>query len=238
MTDLVDQMFPPINRKWAPDYTDFNYWRPPVQEFPLPDLTPPSPALSARSDTSSKSTLARLRNFSLVGSRQPVLSKPPFPPTELVQGVLDNGGYRSSHLRQMSSFERLGSRLVALTQSSSYVDDGNGSGSGSGSGTFPSRSSGSASSTYLDSDDEGDIGEVEELKKRRRPRSTSMSSMPGSLDDMHFELGDEEGEGEGEGEEGKEGGYMYDGENEEEAAEEAFDEDFLATGEMQNVPFL
>lgn len=234
MTDLVDQMFPPINRKWAPDYTDFNYWRPPVQEFSLPDLTPPSPALSARSDTSSRSALARLRNFSLVGSRQPVLPKPSFPPTEVIQ--LDTGGYRSSHLRQMSSFERLGSRLVALTQSPYSVDDGSGSGSGSGTGSFPSRSSGSASSTYLDSEDEGDVGEVEELKKRRRLRSTSISSMPGSLDDMHFELDDEEGEGEGE--EGKEGEYMYDGENEEEAAEEAFDEDFFATGEMQNVPFL
>ncbi|KIY46600.1 LNS2-domain-containing protein, partial [Fistulina hepatica ATCC 64428] len=30
MTDLVDQMFPPINRKWAPEYTDFKYWRPPM----------------------------------------------------------------------------------------------------------------------------------------------------------------------------------------------------------------
>jgi len=240
MTDLVDQMFPPINRKWTPDYTDFNYWRPPVQEFPLPDFAPPSPALSARSDTSSQSALARLRNFSIVGSRQPVLPKPPFSPTELVQGVLDSGGYRSSHLRQMSSFERLSSRLVALTQSSPYsVDDGSGSGSGSGSGTIPSRSSGSASSTYLDSEDEGEAGEVGELKKRGRLRSTSMSSMPGSLDDMHFELDDEaEGGGGKEGEEGEEGGYMYHGENEEEAAEEAFDEDFFATGEMQNVPFL
>lgn len=231
MTDLVDQMFPPINRKWAPDYTDFNYWRPPVQEFPLPDLAPPSPALSARSDTSSQSALARLRNFSLVGARNP---RPHFPPIEVAHGALDGSGHRSSHLRQMSSFERLSNRLVALTQSPSYgVEDGNGSGSGTGS--FPSRSSGSASSTYLDSEDENDIGEDGELKKRRRPRSTSMSSMPGSLDDMHFEL-DEEGEGEGE--DGQEGGYVYGGENEEEAAEEAFDEDFLATGEMQSVPFL
>ena len=229
MTDLVDQMFPPINRKWAPDYTDFNYWRPPVQDFPLPDLTPPSPALSARSDTSSQSALARLRNFSLVGARQPTLPKP-FPSTE---GALEGVGHRTSHLRQMSSFERLGSRLVALTQSSYTAEDGIGS--------FPSMSSGSASSTYLDSEEE-EAGE-EELKKGRRPRSTSMSSMPGSLEDMHFELDGEEGEGDGEGEgEGEEGegeeGYTYDGENEEEAAEEAFDEDFLATGEMQNVPFL
>ncbi|KAH9947171.1 Lipin/Ned1/Smp2-domain-containing protein [Amylocystis lapponica] len=54
MTDLVDQMFPPIHRKWAAEYTDFNFWKTPVQEFPLPDLTPPSPALSARSDTSNQ----------------------------------------------------------------------------------------------------------------------------------------------------------------------------------------
>ncbi|EEB86661.1 hypothetical protein MPER_16304, partial [Moniliophthora perniciosa FA553] len=29
---LVDQMFPPINRKWAPEFTDFNYWKMPVQD--------------------------------------------------------------------------------------------------------------------------------------------------------------------------------------------------------------
>lgn len=52
MTDLVDQMFPPINRKTAPDFTDFNFWRAPVPQFELPDLSPPSPALSARSDSS------------------------------------------------------------------------------------------------------------------------------------------------------------------------------------------
>ena len=52
MTDLVDQMFPPINRRAAPEYTDFNYWRAPMPQVQLPDLTPPSPTLSARSDTS------------------------------------------------------------------------------------------------------------------------------------------------------------------------------------------
>lgn len=52
MTDLVDQMFPPINRKTAPAYTDFNFWRTPVTQFELPDFPPASPALSARSDTS------------------------------------------------------------------------------------------------------------------------------------------------------------------------------------------
>ncbi|KAK4049622.1 lipin Ned1 [Microbotryomycetes sp. JL221] len=52
MTDLVDQMFPPINRKAAPEFTDFNFWKAPLPQFDLPDLTPPSPALSARSDSS------------------------------------------------------------------------------------------------------------------------------------------------------------------------------------------
>ncbi|KPV78142.1 uncharacterized protein RHOBADRAFT_32780, partial [Rhodotorula graminis WP1] len=33
MTDLVDQMFPPINRSAAPEYTDFNYWRAPLPAF-------------------------------------------------------------------------------------------------------------------------------------------------------------------------------------------------------------
>jgi len=45
MTDLVDQMFPPIHRNGR-QITDFNYWKMPVQEFTLPDLSPPSPALA------------------------------------------------------------------------------------------------------------------------------------------------------------------------------------------------
>ncbi|OBZ70054.1 hypothetical protein A0H81_09611 [Grifola frondosa] len=60
-------------------------------------------------------------------------------------------------------------------------------------------------------------------------------SLPGSLgagsgsdDDMHFGVDDDDDEER----------YGYDGEDEEEAAEEAFDEDLLATGEMENVPFL
>ncbi|KAF8274415.1 Lipin/Ned1/Smp2-domain-containing protein [Lactarius quietus] len=65
MTDLVDQMFPPITRKWDNEFTDSNFWKAPLADFPLPDLTPPSPALSARSDSSNKSAFARLRNFSL-----------------------------------------------------------------------------------------------------------------------------------------------------------------------------
>ncbi|KAG2752474.1 LNS2-domain-containing protein [Suillus brevipes Sb2] len=221
MTDIVDQMFPPIHRKWTAEFTDFNYWKMPVQEFALPDLTPPSPALSARSDTSNQSTLARLRNFSLVGRRQSRdLTQFSLPPPVVARGGTPGRtmGLRNTHLRQMSSLERLSGRLVALTQSSS-------------SSGVDSRSS---SSTFLDSDEEDAEAEEGSVRKRR-PRSTSMTSMPGSLDDEQFGVdvrdGDEEVEGYGyDGEEG--------GENEEEAAEEAFDEDFLATGEMKNVPFL
>ncbi|KAG2105051.1 Lipin/Ned1/Smp2-domain-containing protein [Suillus discolor] len=220
MTDIVDQMFPPINRKWAVEFTDFNYWKMPVQEFALPDLTPPSPALSARSDTSNQSTLARLRNFSLVGRRQSrdmtQFSLPP--PVMAREGTPSRTmGLRSTHLRQMSSLERLSGRLAALTQSSS-------------SSGIDSRSS---SSTFLDSDEE-DADVEDGSVRKRRPRSTSMTSMPGSLDDGQFGEDDRDEEEEGYGYEGEVEG----GENEEEAAEEAFDEDFLATGEMKNVPFL
>jgi phosphatidate phosphatase LPIN len=53
-------MFPPVNRKLQPEYTDFNYWRPAIPDIPLPDLTPASPALSA---TSESSRLGLLRNM-------------------------------------------------------------------------------------------------------------------------------------------------------------------------------
>ncbi|CBQ73864.1 related to SMP2 protein, involved in plasmid maintenance, respiration and cell proliferation [Sporisorium reilianum SRZ2] len=66
MTDLVDQMFPPITAKEEkeprkPEFNDFNYWRPAIVEIELPDDdellgTPPvSPALSARSGRSLRS---------------------------------------------------------------------------------------------------------------------------------------------------------------------------------------
>ncbi|KAK7060343.1 lipin Ned1 [Paramarasmius palmivorus] len=214
MTDLVDQMFPPINRKWAPEYTDFNYWKVPVQEFPLPDLSPPSPALSARSDNS---TLARLRNFSLVGSRQ--ANNLPTAKDTISDGK-DLSNYRDSNLRQISSFERLRDTL----------------------GFSPSRSASperSASpSTMWESDSEGEDDEGEGGNRGRRERRRSMTSMPGSLDDMDMDFGDdddgaEEGEEYDEEEQDEEG--MLD---EEAAAEAAFAEDLLAAGEMKNVPFL
>ncbi|CEL59788.1 Nuclear elongation and deformation protein 1 OS=Schizosaccharomyces pombe (strain 972 / ATCC 24843) GN=ned1 PE=1 SV=1 [Rhizoctonia solani AG-1 IB] len=69
MTDLVDQMFPPVHRRWAPEYTDFNFWRAPLPEIELPDLSPPSPALSAHSNTSGGSRLGRLVSLGRSASR-------------------------------------------------------------------------------------------------------------------------------------------------------------------------
>ncbi|KAI0660749.1 Lipin/Ned1/Smp2-domain-containing protein [Cubamyces menziesii] len=230
MTDLVDQMFPPINRKWASEYTDFNYWKAPIQDFPLPDLSPPSPALSARSDTSNQSTFARLRNFSLVSGRQskPQFTLPP-PATEAGQasGARMNGDLAANEnrLRQMTSFERLSNTLASLTQSSSSTV-------GSPRSSSPTLNDEMESDSEYDEDEEG--GDVEGQKMRRkRQRRRSMSSMPGSLpgsepgsdDDMVFGEDDDEDHG-------------YEGENEEDVPDEALDEALFAAGEMKNVDYI
>ncbi|KAL1661727.1 nuclear elongation and deformation protein 1 [Schizophyllum commune] len=214
MTDLVDQMFPPIHRKWAPEYTDFNYWKPPIEDFPLPDLSPPSPALSARSDTS---TFSRIRNFSLVSSRSP-----PKPSTPLPEAERD--GSRSNELRQMSSFERLSSTLGFSSSSSSTADAGRRSAS--------PMSRSSSSLTFADSEE--DLSDGEERKYRRERRT----SMPGSLDGFELDEADEEGQEE-EGDYGAE----YDEEGDhvpltEEPEEADLDDDLLAADEMKNVSFL
>lgn len=240
MTDLVDQMFPPIHRKWAPEFTDFNYWKMPVQDFALPDLSPPSPALSARSDTSNQSTLARIRNFSLVSTRQSNSAKDYTLPAPVTEGYTPNPGINDKNvqLRQMSSLERLSNTLAALTQSSS-------SSVGGSHRSLSPASRSSLSLTYADSGSEDEYADEGfdngERKGRRRFRTKSDASMPGSLDEMLFGHDDEDGHID---DTYLEEGYGYDGEgedgpeNEEEAAEEAFDEDFFATGEMKNVPFL
>ena len=216
MTDLVDQMFPPIHRKWTPEFTDFNYWKPPIQDFPLPDLSPPSPALSARSDTSNTTGLARLRNFSLLGGRQ--ANNVPKSAASTRETSPEGDFERSSQLRQMSSFERLSSTLGF-------------SGSSDRRSASPDSMS-SASLTYAESESDSEVEDDGNGQRRKRERRRSMSSIPGALDDMNFEI-DERDEDE----------HDYDGEGEEddigeEAAEEDFDEDLLAAGEMKNVPFL
>ncbi|KAH9850822.1 LNS2-domain-containing protein [Lenzites betulinus] len=226
MTDLVDQMFPPINRKWASEYTDFNYWKAPIQDFPLPDLSPPSPALSARSDTSNQSTFARLRNFSLVSSRQPPRQfRLPPPATEAGQATgtrADADVANENRLRQMSSFERLSSTLASLTQSSSS--------------TVGSPRSGSPTlNDESDSEYEEDEGDLEGQKMRRkRERRRSITSMPGSLPGSEPGSDDEMMFGEDEDEED----HGYEGENEEDVPDEALDEALFAAGEMKNVDYI
>jgi phosphatidate phosphatase LPIN len=236
MTDLVDQMFPPIHRRWAAEYTDANYWKTPMLDFPLPDLTPPSPALSARSDTSNQSTLARLRNFSLAGrARSPprmaqvaerVVAEDRVLREERNAEGSSSGGERSMHLRQMSSFERLGQTLGLVGSQ------------GEGASTSISKSaSPSASSTAIDSGDESDeeVGWDGKRRERRRSISSMPGSLPGSDEDMQFGVDEDE-----EAEEGY-GGYEdgeEDGEEADDHADETFDEDLLAAGEMAQVPFL
>ncbi|KAF5363254.1 hypothetical protein D9756_000224 [Leucocoprinus leucothites] len=234
MTDLVDQMFPPIHKKWTPEYTDFNYWKVPVSDHPLPALTPPSPTLSARSDTSNQSTLAKLRNFRLMGSRANSITSPPNEPIEEHPGLKTNGQVpefnRDSDLQQMSSFERLVSglrRSVSPSSASRYSD-------------------------AVDSDSESEADDDHHVGGRdRRSRRRSMTSMPGSLDDLHFGIDDEDEEdghwedeehhGDGDEYDDEDGGEgydddgTYDGELDEEMA---IDEVLLAATEMKKIPFL
>ena len=235
MTDLVDQMFPPINRKWTPEFTDFNYWKPPMQDFPLPDFSPPSPALSARSDTSNQSTLARLRNFSLGGNasttaRQAVSRQATLTLTNDAQSAADGSPYRNSHLRQMSSFEKLSSTLGFMSR----LNTENG---------IQRSASPSSSSSFLSDDDDDDV-EIGADGRRRRTRRRSMTSMPGTLEEQHFEFDDDDKDDDrqfvhNDEEDDDDDGYQ--GEGDDDGAEEhieEFDDDILAAGEMANVPFL
>ena len=230
MTDLVDQMFPPIHHHMDAHFTDFNFWRAPMSQDDLPELTPPSPTLSARSDTSNQSTLARLRNLSLMGSgrtgHKKQFSLPPpatessFNGTPKADGDRERGpGTRDSHLRQMSSFERLSNRL------SNFIPS-----------TSPKAASPiSSPESVLDSEDEDEDVDLEQQAKRTRARRISMpGSLPGHSDNERddHEHNNEEEENSDEGDEEED--YDYDAEHE----EQLFDDDIFATGEMESVPFL
>lgn len=200
LTDLVDQMFPPVHKKSVSEYSDFNYWKTPVQDFPLPDLSPPSPALSARSDTSGQTTFTRLRNFSLRSSSSVL----PSPVTSSAQrGV-----------RGMTSFERLTS--LGTRSSETLVEDAR------------------AEARVRSRSDED--GSARDSRTRNR---LSLVSMPGSMsgDQADFEFDEEDEDEMGSDYDGEDGEYEPP-EDPEEAAEEGFDDDLLATGEMESVPFL
>lgn len=220
MTDFVDQMFPPIHKKWTSEYADFNYWKIPVSEYPLPDLSPPSPTLSARSETSNRSTLAKLRSFRLVGSRVNSINGPP---SERIgecpihnDQILESN--RDPDLRQMSSFERLVSGLRRGVSPSSI----------------------SRSSYTVDSDSESEADDRNQADSPKKMRRRSMTSMPGSLDDLDFTIDDEDVHSEDQE-------HYEDGEYDDDDVDEyddglyreiAMDEDLLAATEMKKIPFL
>jgi phosphatidate phosphatase LPIN len=164
MTDLVDQMFPPITHKWDNEFTDSNYWKAPLANFPLPDLTPPSPALSVRSETSNKSAFARLRNFSMrsTGSSRSRSFAPSPPPADARRGRDMESTGAHSHQRQLSSIERLSNVFVGIASRSV--------------------SPGTPSSYASESEGDEDLhGPSDVPGRHRRSRRHSTRSMPGSL---------------------------------------------------------
>jgi hypothetical protein len=111
MNDLVDLTFPPISKQSEPAFTDFNYWRPPIATVEIPQIiSPPSPALSARSDSSSVGRLSLLNkvlprrnsrtsmlisndsgNITASSSRPGSVSRPISPPPTVVDELEGEG---------------------------------------------------------------------------------------------------------------------------------------------------
>ncbi|KAF8507837.1 LNS2-domain-containing protein [Hysterangium stoloniferum] len=219
MTDIVDQMFPPINRKWAPEYTDFHFWRRPIVEFELPEaLTrPPSPALSARSDTT---TLSRLRNFSLGRS-----SRAHSPESSISSRSVpkDSQSSLNKHLRSAVSLDRFGS-FLPVGEGVEYVDI---------------YAKGKNDDVHFVPNDRGSRpgtipGSLDLSTGMRDPRwIKDRDDDPGNVEDDEDDNEDGIEDGmDGEDDGGDESSYAG------EVADEAFDDDLLATGEMENVPFL
>jgi len=205
MTDLVDQMFPPVHRSVSPAFTDLNYWRAPIDDFPLPDLTPPSPALSARSGRSTLSRFNPASAISLLSSRS---RSPASQDTSPERGNF--AATRTGHARAQSlplHVEDVDATLEEVRKERQRRDE-----------------------EY-----------VAELHRRRRK---SIDSMPGSLPSSSpFDAGwahdDDDAAAEALEEGGEDEDDEYDDEDDPEGeADDAFDEDLLATGEMENVPFL
>ena len=231
MTDLVDQMFPPIHRKWAPEFTDANFWRQPIAAFDFPDFrpsspqpsgtpAPPSPALSARSDASIQTGLSRLRNFSLRGGR----TQPEFVPAGTI--TTNGAGGPKAHQRAKSSLGQ--GKVPNVAAHSRHTSAG-----GINGVTIPRTQ-----------------GNDDANKALNR---LSGGSMPGSyegyrLDDDYEE--EEEDDEDDEDEEDEEGEYEEEDGEEEEGDEvddmddhpdeepEEFDDELLAAGAMDSIPYI
>lgn len=201
-------MFPPVQRSVIPEYTDFNYWRPSIPDIPLPDLTPVSPALSATSDSSGR--LSMLRNIATLGRR-----------TSRATSL--DGSQPAPNISQQQQ-QRPTSPLV-----------------------------GPSIVAEPDEAATDDISDHEDMWNERDREPSG--SMPGSFDQEEHYLNDEffdrtpdrpkrrsgtNGSGEQDDddedddeEEDEDGFYDEDGEY-----PEMFDDDLLATGEMQKVPYM
>lgn len=220
MNDLVDQMFPPVHVRSIPEFTDFNFWRADSFEgIELPDLSPPSPALSARSDTSTRLSVFRNLTGSLRGSRS---STP-------VSDAAPRHGRHHSVTSSGPSSPLFGPVLTSDSELSEEDEDGVPGGSADA-GTSAAAAAANPHSP------------ASELRENERRRARA-SSMPGSLPDSDFfgagtgdvrfdELSLDDGRAESEGGDGP-----RDGDDDDEDDPDQFDDDLLATGEMGSVPF-
>ena len=181
-----------------------------MPDIPLPDFSPPSPALSARSDTSGRlSVLGKIAGIGRRSSRA-TIGHAHSPSSASMSGASAS---------QMDPSSRPSSPLIAPSVTSddlSEVEDGEGEGD-------EQRSLSSMPGSF--EDDRGKyLNDPFFAPQGHGPQSRS--SRP---------RGDKKGgsgKEEEEGEEGHEGGdsYSYDD-------DAIFDDDILAAGEMQHVPF-
>ncbi|RUS34490.1 Lipin/Ned1/Smp2-domain-containing protein [Jimgerdemannia flammicorona] len=88
LNDLVDQIFPPINKKLVEEYNDWNFWKAPLPEFDLPELPPPpktppprSPPLSSSPPLPSRASISDLKLSSSKSTPSSSTSPSPAPST-------------------------------------------------------------------------------------------------------------------------------------------------------------
>ncbi|TIA92380.1 hypothetical protein E3P99_00680 [Wallemia hederae] len=200
MTDLVDQMFPSINNAFEPAFTDFNYWKPSIPDVELPDLSPPSPALSARSDQSTTSKLGMFWPSSIASS----LSRRGSTATSPVSTALDDEkkSRRSRASSPDSRFSRATSPVSDFVLSEEEEEE--------------------SESGEDDDEDEDDDGDSDS--------DHSHDCDINDVDDLTFDTSDIANKSSSTGERST----MTIGDD----MEDDFDEDILATREMNKVPFL
>lgn len=192
MTDLVDQMFPSINNAFEPDFTDFNYWKPSIPDVELPDLSPPSPALSARSDQSTTSKLGMFWPSSIASS----LSRRGSTVTSPVSTAQDDLDKKSRRSRASSPDSRF------------------------------SRATSPVSDFVLSEEEEDEEGDENDEEDDDDEHDCDIND----VDDLTFDNSDMANKSTSTGERST----MTIGED----MEDDFDEDILATREMNQVPFL